>query len=372
MKIASITVDSFDIPLTVPYRLAYGLISETRQYLITLYLDNGMEGYGVGTADEHITGETDDSLANILQPMNLSWLIGKDINDISEISLYILKKYPKNSGARCALDIALHDTYGKYLNKPLIDIFGRCVDSLPTSVTVGICSSEETCVQIESYLQRGFNEIKVKTGTKLLEDIDRIQNIHSHFGFRIGIKIDPNMGYNLLELKQFLEGTKGIPIQFIEQPLPPEIMQSCSTLEDSYKQKLMVDESLVSYADAEKILSLPDHFGLMNIKLQKCGGIFPAEKIATLASKQNKSLMWGCFDESVISIASALHIAYSNPATKYLDLDGSFDLKWDFAEGGFTMENGHLILNRQPGLGVSIKNKAALKNQDGCGVQSEE
>ena len=51
MKIASIQLEVFNIPITVPYRLAYGLISETRQYLITIKLENGLEGYGVGTAD---------------------------------------------------------------------------------------------------------------------------------------------------------------------------------------------------------------------------------------------------------------------------------------------------------------------------------
>ena len=37
--------------------------------------------------------------------------------------------------------------------------------------------------------------------------------------------------------------------------------------------------------------------------------------------------MWGCNDESCISIAAALHAAYACPATRYLDLDGSFDLR---------------------------------------------
>ena len=48
--------------------------------------------------------------------------------------------------------------------------------------------------------------------------------------------------------------------------------------------------------------------------------------------------MWGCMDESRISIAAALHAAFASPATRFLDLDGSLDLARDVVEGGFTLE----------------------------------
>ena len=91
MKIASIQLEVFNIPITVPYRLAYGLISETKQYLITIKLKNGLEGYGVGTADEHITGETDESLLHALQESKIEWIIGNSIEGI--IFIYYLSLF---------------------------------------------------------------------------------------------------------------------------------------------------------------------------------------------------------------------------------------------------------------------------------------
>ena len=43
--------------------------------------------------------------------------------------------------------------------------------------------------------------------------------------------------------------------------------------------------------------------------------------------------MWGCMDESRISIAAALHAAFASPATRYLDLDGTLDLARDVVRG---------------------------------------
>ena len=62
--------------------------------------------------------------------------------------------------------------------------------------------------------------------------------------------------------------------------------------------------------------------------------------------------MWGCMDESIISISAALHTAFSSPATRYIDLDGSLDLARDVVTGGFELEDGKMRPSRMPGLGV--------------------
>ena len=85
----------------------------------------------------------------------------------------------------------------------------------------------------------------------------------------------------------------------------------------------------------------------------KCGGIWPALRIAAIAETAGIALMWGCMDESRISIAAALHAAFSSPATRYLDLDGSLDLARDVVSGGFTLEDGMMRTTDKPGLGVT-------------------
>jgi len=86
----------------------------------------------------------------------------------------------------------------------------------------------------------------------------------------------------------------------------------------------------------------------------KCGGIAPGLEIASMAQYAGIDLMWGCMDESIVSIAAALHAALASPATRYLDLDGSIDLARDLVKGGFVLENGWLCTTDRPGLGVTM------------------
>ena len=116
----------------------------------------------------------------------------------------------------------------------------------------------------------------------------------------------------------------------------------------------MADERLYNAQDALNLATYPRAFAHYNIKLMKCGGIIEALRIADIANIAGINLMWGCMDESIVSISAALHCALSCPATKWLDLDGSFDLASDLVKGGFLLKDGYLSTNDKPGLGVEF------------------
>ncbi|CAN5453741.1 hypothetical protein BH11BAC5_BH11BAC5_50600 [soil metagenome] len=87
----------------------------------------------------------------------------------------------------------------------------------------------------------------------------------------------------------------------------------------------------------------------------KCGGIRGAREIAVIAANAGIDLFWGCNNESCASITAAFHVAYSCSSTKYLDLDGSFDLSSDYVTGGFILKNGTMYCSELPGLGLKKK-----------------
>ena len=113
---------------------------------------------------------------------------------------------------------------------------------------------------------------------------------------------------------------------------------------------IMADESCILEQDIQKCVG---YFHGVNIKLMKCGGILNAMDIGRIAELAGISLFWGCNDESIISITAALHAAYCCSNTKYIDLDGSFDLAEDLVTGGFELIDGYMHINSQPGFGVS-------------------
>jgi len=127
------------------------------------------------------------------------------------------------------------------------------------------------------------------------------------------------------------------------------------------RTKLVADESLIDAHSAWQLSLQPQSFGVYNIKLMKSGGIKGGREIATIAKNAGIDLFWGCNDESIVSITAALHAAYSCSNTKYLDLDGSFDLAKDLVEGGFELKDGYMYPSSLPGLGIKKSTNTSTK-----------
>ena len=260
---------------------------------------------------------------------------------------------PAAPAALAAADIALHDLWAKSLDLPLVDVLGRIQDALPTSKTIGIKSVDETLAEAEEYRQRGFQIIKVKIGHDVDEDIERLVRLRERYGAEVALRVDANQGYSLAQYMHFYEQTKRLDLEFVEQPLAAADLDGMRSLPKDVRDRTAADECLLAPPSALACLCEPLPFGIFNIKLMKCGGIAPGLEIATMAQFAGIDLMWGCMNESIISIAAALHAALASPATRYLDLDGSLDLAQDVVQSGFVLENGWLRTTDRPGLGVS-------------------
>ena len=202
-------------------------------------------------------------------------------------------------------------------------------------------------------MRKGFRVLKVKTGLDAELDAERIIKLKEKFGDHFIIRVDANTGYDLSQLKFFLEKTKHAGAELIEQPLLPGTDKDLLQLPAAVRAILAADESLKNAVSALS-LSQDKLYGIFNIKLMKCGGISGAFEIATIAKPAGIDLFWGCNDESIVSITAALHAAFACPHTKYLDLDGSLDLAEDTVDGGFILKDGYMYTNDKPGLGLTL------------------
>jgi L-Ala-D/L-Glu epimerase len=353
MKIRSIRTWKENLDLSRPYTIAYKTIDHVENLFVVLELDNGLTGMGSGSPAEFVTGENIDLSAALLADVAEPLLLGKDIRELRNLLREVASALAEQPAALAAIDIALHDAFSQYLGLPLVDYLGRVHDKFPTSVTIGIKSIEETLEDAREFLSAGFRAIKLKTGLDVEQDIERFRRLREICGPDIKIRVDANQGYGIPALLAFAEAVKQ-DVELHEQPLPPNRLDDMLQLPAALRSICAADEDLHHAQDAVQMAHHPHPYGIYNIKLMKCGGILPALRIAEVAEIAGIQLMWGCNDESVISISAALHAALASPNTRYLDLDGSFDLARDIAQGGFILKDGYLYTNGAPGLGVSL------------------
>ncbi|NUO01057.1 MAG: dipeptide epimerase [Saprospiraceae bacterium] len=352
MKIVNVRCWKENLELTKPYTIAYTTVDAVENFFVAIELENGTVGLGAGSPSDFVTGEDLlESFAALnanLEPL----LKGEDIRHFSLILRRIREVLAPYPAARAAIDIALYDAFTNLLGVPLVDYLGKAQEGLPTSITIGIKSLEATLEEAAEDVRLGFRIIKLKTGLEVEKDIEVFRKLRETVGPDVKIRVDANQGYSIPDLLRFVDGTRDAAVEFIEQPFKAGHQHWMLQLPEPVRQLCAADEDLHNPSDAMRMAVSPRPYGIYNIKLMKCGGVSESLHIAEAAQRFGISLMWGCMDESIISISAALHAALASPATRYLDLDGSFDLARDIVSGGFILRNGCLYANGKPGLGV--------------------
>ncbi|MFT3948001.1 MAG: dipeptide epimerase [Agriterribacter sp.] len=351
MKIVRANAFIKNLRLKKPYEIARERIENVENVFLELQLENGITGIGAASPSPEVVGESPEETLYNLQSAIIPWLTGRDIRYFNGLINSVDKQFPHKPGTLAAVDIALHDAFGQYIGLPVIDFYGRAHKALPTSVTIGIMTVAQTLEEAAAFKALGFRVLKIKTGINADEDAERIIKLQEKFGDYFVIRVDANTGYDLENLNRFLKLTDKKPVELIEQPLLPADDYILDQLPELLRRYMAADESLTD-ASSAFCLCRKQRYGIYNIKLMKCGGIKGALKIASVVEPAGAELFWGCNDESIVSITAALHAAFACSHTRYIDLDGSFDLAEDIVKGGFVIDNGMMLIAGGAGLGL--------------------
>jgi L-alanine-DL-glutamate epimerase-like enolase superfamily enzyme len=354
MKITKVHAYLRQVALKKPYTIANYTFSDVSLVFLEIELANGLLGFGSGSPAEEVVGETPEQCLHALKSDIIQAMVGRNIEDFQSIIRDMQAHFVHKPGTVAAIDLALHDAYGKWQGKSVLEILGQKIRPLATSVTVGIMPVEEAIHEVRDLRQQGFSIFKIKIGNHVEDDIEKLIRLHESFPNGMTWRVDPNQGYALAELVRFLWATQQVPLELVEQPLPVVKDSSMALIPPEFAHLMMADESLTDFKRAKTLFQDPKLFHVFNVKLMKCGGIQAAREIGSMAASSGINLFWGCNDESCLSISAALHVAYSCLNTRFLDLDGSFDLAEDVFAGGFALRDGLMHVLDRPGLGVQM------------------
>ena len=244
--------------------------------------------------------------------------------------------------ARCALDIAIMDWVGKKLNAPLYKIWGLDKSKTPlTSFSIGIDTIEVIKKKVRAADK--YPLLKIKVGKENDEEIiEAVRSITDK-----PIRVDANEGWKSKEVAlEKIKWLQSMGIEFIEQPMPSDMIEETRWLRDRVDIPIVADEAVKTVTDIPKLAEAYDG---INIKLMKAGGPQEALRMIYLARALNMKIMLGCMIESAIAISAAAHLS---PLVDWADLDGNLLLREDPYQG-VGVEKGKLILNDKPGLGIT-------------------
>jgi len=338
MKKLKLSWQPYNLELKHPFNIASYSRTTTPVVLTRLEYD-GLVGYGEASLPQYL-GETQETVVRFLEKVDFS--IFFDPSDIEGIMRYVDQIANGNTAAKASVDIALHDLYGKLVNKSWHSIWGLDKSKTPfTTYTIGMDTNEIVKQKTEEAADR-FRILKVKLGgendKKMIEAIRSVATLP--------LVVDANQGWkDRSEALEMIGWLKEMGVIMIEQPMEKQNLDDNAWLTQHSPLPIFADESVQRLSDLERIKGA---FSGINIKLMKCTGMNEAKKMLDIAPSMGFRTMLGCMTETSCAISAAAQLS---PLTEFADLDGNLLIKNDCFEG-VKIEDGKIVLNELPGIGV--------------------
>lgn len=238
--------------------------------------------------------------------------------------------------ARNALDCALWDLEAKAAGKRVWELAGLAA---PVPMTTCYTLSLDTPQNMEAAARRNAHRpvLKIKLGTP--DDMPRLEAVRRGAP-EPKIVVDANEGWTVESYLDLAPHLKRLGVAMVEQPLPAAADQELIGLDRLIP--VCADESC---HDRASLAHLGGKYDMVNIKLDKTGGLTEALALRDLARMGGYQVMVGCMVGSSLAMAPAVLVAQG---AEVVDLDGPLLLAED-REAPLRYENG-MVCPPEPGL----------------------
>ncbi|WP_435321007.1 mandelate racemase/muconate lactonizing enzyme family protein [Haloarchaeobius sp. TZWSO28] len=336
--------------------------------LLRLETDTGLVGWGEAFAPGPIATATietlfrDDVLG--MDPYDVESLADRSYTDPYHFGGSVFVQ-----SAVSAIDLACWDIIGKSVEKPVYKLLGGTERSslTPYASTMYFTETDRPIAEpMREAVEEGFTAAKIKIGSNLEEDVERVRTAREVLGDDAHLMVDINGNYRADQAIRTAKAIEEYDITWMEEPVPPENLSGYRELKHQVDIPIAAGEAHFGRFEFKRLVGerLVD---IVQPNLARCGGLSEARKIATLASTENIGVrphIWN----SGVGLAAAIQFAasvsdYPNtrnvPEPMMVEFDRSVNpLRHEILADPFDPTGGSLDVPQAPGLGIDVDESA--------------
>jgi L-alanine-DL-glutamate epimerase-like enolase superfamily enzyme len=262
MTLHEIIVRRLELPLAVPYPLAYGTFEAFHPILIEVRDEVGGVGWGEGHVVPGSSLETPDE-GWVFCLEHAARLLG---SDTAPALAAIWADVGTSKVAATAMATAIEMLRGN----PRLEV----EDETRLALLAPVNAKQAGAIgdEVEERLAGGYATLKVKVGRDVDADLARVAAVQAAAGGRARLRVDANRGFDREQACRFAAGLDPAGIELFEQPCAAEDWEANAAVAEMSPVPVMLDEPICEIADIERAATIPG-VGLCKLKLRRFAGL---------------------------------------------------------------------------------------------------
>ena len=305
-------------PLKEVFRISRGSRTEARVVVVTLS-DGEHAGRGEGVPIKRYN----QSIASVLAQI-------ESVKSVPELNRDKMQRLFLPGAARNALDCALWDLEAKSSGRRAWELANIPIaDDVSTSFTISLDTPGKMAGAAKAAATRQI--LKLKLGGDAF-DLRRVEAVRKSAPSS-RLLIDANESWSPDHYRKIVPVLKELGVELVEQPFPANADEILETID--HPVPVCADESCHTTADLPR---LKNRYEVINVKLDKTGGLTEALHLSKRARESGFKLLIGCMVGTSLSMAPARLLASS---AEWIDLDGPLLLACD-CDHALPYKNGRI------------------------------
>ncbi|MFQ5683527.1 MAG: mandelate racemase/muconate lactonizing enzyme family protein [Candidatus Binatia bacterium] len=354
MRISGIDVFPVRVPLKRSFSNAH--VTKTYQESIILKVSTDSKLDGVGNVDPD-PGYSEESFSETLASIRrlARELIGLDPLNILAALDSMDRILPGHLDAKAAVEMALFDLKGKALGIPVHSLLGgQLRDVIYLNGWIGMLSPDDAAREAHSWLERGFRSAKVKIGSGIQQDRDRVKAVREAVGAKLALRVDANEGYTVDEAIQLAKAIAPFAVCLFEQPVSRHDLEGMAKVRKAVEIPIMADESIIGPATLVQVIK-KEAADIVKVKVMKQGGIHRTVQMIEMAEAAGIKCVIGHGFGLAINTLAEIHVAACcRNLLEGCEFVGPLKMQGDVVKEPLAMDDGKVKVPNGKGLGSEI------------------
>jgi L-Ala-D/L-Glu epimerase len=355
-KIERVEVFGVNMPLSGTF--TSGGISKAAVKCVVVRLTASDGSVGISSAEPSASAKPPTTAADLIVTLRervAPALVGQDPTNVNRLIEMLDKLAPTQPGVGAAVEMACVDLVSRMQGVPIYTYLGGAVqDTVQFNGWIGMLPPAEAAAEAKRWLEAGFKSAKIKVGSGVEADRDRIAAVRAAVGSAMKLRIDANTQYDADTSLKLCRAIKQYDLQLFEQPVPKDDIAGMARVRREGGIPIMADETISDHQSLIAVIKA-EAADFVKFGVKQAGGILRATRMLATAEAARIPVVIGHgFGLDPSTIVEIMVAASSRNVLPGLECVGPLKVVDTVTTTRLDISSGSLPLSHGPGIGVTL------------------